>query len=550
MSVTSPYFTNKNTVASDQIEEGSPLLKKRCVEQVSATIDSIIEPSLPKSYGKCRKQKSPHPRVKKMKEIKHVHLAQQKPEVTPDKTILGLVTSFPSTSTLAPPTSTIAQSSKPAEITLSSDQQLVVNAAALGESFFYTGPAGTGKSFVLKVVTNKLKENKPPRSVFITASTGVAACNIGGTTLHSFAGVGLGTKDVNDLIKIVMQNKCARSRWKIATALVIDEVSMISGELFDKLEYIARVVRGSSQPFGGIQIILCGDFFQLPPVFSKDTTDHLLCFEAKTWKSVVPDCYQLNTIFRQKGDQTFVNLLNEVRSGVISDMTWRLLESCQRRNWSTDKELSDETSTIEATQLFPHREIVETTNNARLKQLEGEIVCYEAQDFATADNFKKLLEHDRLPAHLELKLNAQVLLLKNLDLSRELVNGSVGFVIGFASQNIEGDQLPIVQFRNGYVRTISREESSIEIGSELVAKRKQIPLTLAWALSIHKSQGMTLSKVEINLANVFAEGQAYVALSRVTSLKGLKISGDLPKGSKFQPNPKVLKFYEQIQQLL
>ena len=246
---------------------------------------------------------------------------------------------------------------------LSAEQRAVLQHALAGDSFFFTGAAGTGKSFLLRCIIAALQAKLGAPHVFVTArfvsrsphslsvcllaclcvslegamgdcacSTGIAACNISGTTLHSFAAIKLGRGTKKEVLRHVMASREGCQRWRTCEVLVVDEVSMISGELFDKIEFVARAVRRCERPFGGIQVILCGDFFQLPPVFDADEHEHRYCFEADCWRAVVPQSFMLRQIFRQR-DSTFIDVLSEVRTGNISPKTVACLQACIRAPW-------------------------------------------------------------------------------------------------------------------------------------------------------------------------------------------------------------------------
>jgi ATP-dependent DNA helicase PIF1 len=315
--------------------------------------------------------------------------------------------------------------------------------------------------------------------------------------------------------------------------LIVDEVSMIDGQLLDKIDEVARAVRKDQRTFGGLQLVLCGDVCQLPPV-GRDST---FFFEAKCWKTAVNRTVQLTRVFRQT-DMRFVEILNEMRVGSLSEKSIRMLKSLSRvPSYPEDG--------IEPAQLFCLRQEVEQANMKRLADLPGPLRQFNATDEAKDDTNKKRLNDNSLaPQLLELKLNAQVMLLKNVD--EKLVNGSLGRVIGFG----KGTGNPIVQFvtRDGDVieRTIGVDQWTIEVpGDGIVACRKQIPLALAWAMSIHKSQGQTLPRVKVDLARVFESGQAYVALSRATSMDGLQVLNF--DARKVRIHPKALEFTRNLQ---
>jgi ATP-dependent DNA helicase PIF1 len=472
-----------------------------------------------------------------------------------------------------------------------------------GNSFFFTGAAGTGKSYALREIIRIMKAFYSAEELQIVAPTGMAALALGGCTIHSFAGIGLGAEDAEYLVDKIKKNRKSLQRWRSVRVLIIDEVSMLSGELLDKLEYIANNVRPRSElPFGGIQIVLCGDFFQLPPIGtnakqqnnqkpiakasasasfpakssaasspfasmivvsdnSKSTnaspaSSNLFAFSSKSWKRLVKQTFKLTQVFRQIGDLKFVQALNEVREGEVSDQVYQQLINCVGRELPFDHG-------VEATRLYPTKNQVAMHNSQRLNKITGSVMEYKAQDrsrWPDSPQLKQIRDGCPAPEFLHLKIGAQVVLLKNFP-DDELVNGSRGTVTSFVSKaktEIDTEDetnpvalskntllLPLVTFENGVTRLIQSEKWSIVIDDEELASREQIPLDLAWALSIHKSQGMTIAQIEVSLRSVFECGQAYVALSRVTSLEGLKISEHFRK-EVIRAHPDVVTFYKSL----
>jgi ATP-dependent DNA helicase PIF1 len=254
-------------------------------------------------------------------------------------------------------------------IFLSEEQQHVLNLVIEHKkSVFFTGSAGTGKSVLLREIISSLRKKyyREPDRVAVTASTGLAACNVGGVTLHSFAGIGLGKEPVGDLVKKIKKNPKAKQRWLRTKVLVVDEVSMVDGELFDKLEHIARTLRNNGRPFGGIQLIITGDFFQLPPVPDSGKIAKF-AFDAATWNTVIEHTIGLHHIFRQK-DPVFANMLNEMREGRLSSASIAAFSKLDRPLPHVEA-LKD----IEATELFPTRQEVDRANALRMQQLHGQI---------------------------------------------------------------------------------------------------------------------------------------------------------------------------------
>lgn len=348
---------------------------------------------------------------------------------------------------------------------------------------------------------------------------------------------------------------------------------MVDGELFDKLSQIGRTIRNNGRPWGGIQLIVTGDFFQLPPVpDASKGRDAQFAFDAATWDTSIDHTIGLTQVFRQR-DPEFANMLNEMRLGKVSDDTVRAFKALDRPLKFADG--------IDLAELFPLRAQVEGSNERRLRDLPGPIHRFEAVDTGEEAIKDKLLANMMAPKAIELKEDAQVMLIKNLD--ETLVNGSLGKVIGFSDERTfemggntsdpemdaamskakkklsgfsrdpdllsSGKKYPIVQFisASGVPRVIlcQPEEWKVELpNGDVQAKRQQVPLILAWALSIHKAQGQTLERVTVNLAKVFEKGQAYVALSRATTQQGLRVVGF--DRTKVMAHPKVVDFYNKL----
>ncbi|KPM42133.1 ATP-dependent DNA helicase PIF1 [Neonectria ditissima] len=468
---------------------------------------------------------------------------------------------------------------KPDAEKLSEEQQTVLDLITQGRSVFFTGPAGTGKSVLLKKIIQQLaiKYLGDDKRVGITASTGLAAHGIGGTTLHRFAGVGLAQAPIERLIDDILSTKFKLDRWTDVEVLVIDEISMVDCLLFDKLDAIARTVRKIDRPFGGIQLVVTGDFFQLPPVKrGRDDGSPRFCFEAKAWSQVIQHTIGLTRVYRQR-DPEFVKMLNEVREGCLSPSTIKKFQKLNRPvSFNGSK----------ATELFPLRAEADGANKRRLQNIKGMTYNYTAKDGGTVTNAasrKMLLSNCIAPDLLKLKKGAQVILTRNID--GTLVNGSQGRVIGFAHSHSfhhtqwddedgephsdreppvideSSDQglYPVVRFtfKEGHSRvqlckpmewTVERWVPAPLLDDgwtvEKLATRTQVPLLLAWALSIHKSQGQTLSHVKVDLARVFETGHAYVALSRAKSTQGLQVLNFDP--SKVAVHPKVKAFYASL----
>jgi ATP-dependent DNA helicase PIF1 len=356
--------------------------------------------------------------------------------------------------------------------------------------------------------------------------------------------------------------------------LIMDEVSMVDGDLFDKLEQIARTIRNNGRPFGGIQLVITGDFFQLPPVPERGTQAKF-AFDAGTWTTSIEHTIGLHHVFRQK-DPVFAGMLNEMREG-------RLTPESISRFRRLERPLPTTEENIEATELFPTRQEVDRANATRMQQLHGSTFTFEARDGGTITNKEqrdRLLANCMVPEQIFMKKGAQVMLVKNMD--DTLVNGSLGKITGFMTEQmfniykedeeafLEGGPseaavktemmkstlglntnqvYPVVRFAiaDGTTRDLlcKREDWKVELpNGEVQASRSQIPLILAWALSIHKAQGQTLERVRVDLGKIFEKGQAYVALSRATSMEGLQILRFDPR--KVMAHEKVRLFYSSL----
>ena len=415
---------------------------------------------------------------------------------------------------------------------LSNKQQSAYNIMKSGENLFLTGAAGSGKTACLKLFINNFKTKL---NMGITSTTGISALLFGGSTIHSFLGIGLGTSSVEGIVKKLYSRDYLRKRWKELDVLIIDEISMLPPDLFDKLEKIACRIRRNEKPFGGIQLILSGDFLQLPCVKSSK-----FCFESDSWSKCVTNTVYLDKIMRQK-DQKFQECLNKIRIGNIDKKTKKILKS------RIGIELKNKDGIL-PTKLFATNKYVDYINNLELDKLAEK--GYEFYEYnmdinlsCSVNNKKFILEKYKKNCNaceqLQICKDSQVILLWNIDIEMGLVNGSRGVVIGF-----DKDDLPIVKFMNGVTEVIEYNTWEYEENDRITATITQIPLKLAYAITIHKSQGMSIDCVELDLSNSFTEGQSYVALSRVNSLDGLSII-DIDF-ERIRSNKKAVDFYKRL----
>jgi len=338
----------------------------------------------------------------------------------------------------------------------------------------------------------------------------------------------------------VVKNSKSKKNWTRCRLLIIDEISMLDAGLFEKLDYIARALRCSpDRPYGGIQLLLSGDFFQLPPVAPKGKPNKF-CFQSPLWQEMFgpENMIELKKIFRQE-EAEFVQLLSEVRFNKLSANTLVKLGELQRP--------LDCPNGIISTKLYSTNIDVDTVNQRFLKELPGEEVVLSAKDHPPESNLDKVFMAQK---NLVLKVNAQVMLIKNLD--SKLVNGSRGIVESFGPEvddygkEVPGSRLmPVVRFLSGETRRIAVADWKVLTGTGAVqATRIQVPLKLAWAVTIHKSQGLTIDHLEVDLGGVFEFGQAYVALSRARRLQGLRVLSF--NRMKIRSSPDVIAFYEQL----
>lgn len=408
-------------------------------------------------------------------------------------------------------------------------QKIAYDMMKNGQNIFITGGGGVGKSYLVK----KFYESfSPYKKIGLTSSTGISSLLIGGTTLHSYLGIGLGNDDVSKLVYNIGKNRMIKERYFNMEILIIDEISMISPELFDKIEEIFRIIRQDERPFGGVQIIITGDFLQLPCVGNEN-----FCFESESWKKYLSkNVVILDEIVRQK-DNVFQEVLNEVRIGSISDQTKKILLS---RLIKFDNNCHNIVPTI----LFSTNRDVDSYNNKKLEEINSkEVYEYELvwdipkggkkmlQD--TIDKYKRNLG---LSDKLELRVGAQVMVTYNLNIETGIVNGSRGIITRFNE-----DSIPVVKFKSGIEIAIDFHLYEVKEFDKVVITFTQLPLKLAYAITIHKSQGSTLDLVVMDLKDVFEYGQAYVALSRVKDLSSLYLKS-IDFG-KIVANPKALEFY-------
>lgn len=376
-----------------------------------------------------------------------------------------------------------------------------------GKNIFLTGSAGTGKTYVLNQYVKYLKERKIP--VSITASTGIAATHLEGTTIHAWSGIGIKNSLSNRNLQDLRKKKYLKKNIDKSKVLIIDEISMLHKKQLDMVNQVLQYFRETEEAFGGIQLVLCGDFFQLPPIgdYNEINRDKF-SFMSQSWLDANLNICYLTDQYRQT-DNTLHQILNEIRTGNISQNSKDILSSNQ-------VELDVE----EPTKLYTHNVDVDRINIQHLNSIKGKKENYKATikgNLKLAETVKRSI---MAPEKLELKIGSKVMFVKN-NHEKGYLNGSLGNVIRYDS-----DGLPVVRLLNGYEITAEHEDWRIEDESgKMLVSFQQVPLRLAWAITVHKSQGMTLDAAEMDLSKTFEKGQGYVALSRVKSLTGLNLTG-------------------------
>ncbi len=396
-------------------------------------------------------------------------------------------------------------------------QNTALNILKSGKNVFITGSAGTGKTYLLNQYTGWLKERRVYPT--IVAPTGIAASHLGGQTIHSFFALGIRDSIDEGYVEFLMDKKYLKTRFSKLDILIIDEVSMISPEIFSAMDLILRGFKGTDAPFGGVQVVISGDFFQLPPV-SREPKEKRFAWQSPVWKDLdLQTCY-LEEKFRQD-DSRLIQILDDIRAGSISEASEQML--AERH----EKELNIKTPT----KLYTHNVDVDRINLSELEKLEGQSKVFVYESKGSKKNIEKIFKSSLVLEELALKKGAVVIFIKN-NPEAGYVNGTTGRVESFSPI----DNMPIVRTTGGKKIKLDQEDWSLENDSGTVtATVSQVPLRLAWAITIHKSQGMTLDAAEIDLSKTFETGQGYVALSRIKNIEGLRLMGLNPMALRVDP---------------
>lgn len=405
-----------------------------------------------------------------------------------------------------------------------------------GGNAYITGAAGSGKTHLLNMYIEYLKDHDVEMG--ITASTGIAATHMGGVTIHSWTGLGVR----NDLspydLEGMQEKQYLWKRMEKVKVLIIDEVSMLHHFRLDLVDKILKSFKRNDLPFGGVQVILCGDFFQLPPVSRYGEPDPKFIYHSTAWKQGNFKVCYLEEQFRQNDDIS-ISVLNDIRGSRVDEGTMNHVRTRFRSQHG--EVVINMDPVIKPTRLYTHNVDVDSVNEAELEHLKGDSMTYEMDTNGKANIVEILKKSCMAPEHLNLKVGAKVMFVKN-NFDAGYANGTLGIV-----RNLEGTSGgPVVETLTGKLIDVPVESWTIEEDGKVKAELKQYPLRLAWAITVHKSQGMSLDAVEVDLSRAFEKGMGYVALSRVRSWNGLTILGFNDKA--LLVDPEVLSYDSQLRE--
>lgn len=387
------------------------------------------------------------------------------------------------------------------------NQGLALEILLSGQSALLTGPAGTGKTFVLNQFIKLAKYEG--EHVSVTATTGLAATHLGGTTIHAWAGIGISDTVGNGFVEHMAKGR--REIIEKTDVLIIDEISMLHDYRLDMVDEVCRLVRRKDEPFGGIQVIMSGDFFQLPPVNRNDSREGGFVVNSRVWQELDPVILYLTDQFRQSEGDDLLDVLTSLRA---NDLRRRHAELLLAR---TDVSPPED---AKLTELHTTNVDVDRINELQLAKLGGDELIYQQHSTGSANYVENLQRSVLAPSVLTLKQGALVMAVKN-DTARRYANGSIGTVVDFEPAT----EYPVVEFLNGKTVTMQPDTWELRDGDKKRASISQVPLRLAWAITVHKSQGMTLDAARIDLRKAFVPGMGYVALSRVKNIDNLYLTG-------------------------
>ena len=401
-------------------------------------------------------------------------------------------------------------------------QDMALTIMKTGANVFLTGEPGSGKTHTVNAYIRYLREHDIQPS--ITASTGIAATHVGGMTIHSWSGIGIRRALTDYDLDAMGANEPLVRRLTNAKVLIIDEISMLDGTVLAMVETVTRTLRRRDQPFGGLQVIFVGDFFQLPPIADRNSGERAqFCFESKAWASANPIVCYLSEQHRQE-DTAFLSTLSAIRRGELEDSVFEYIG---------ERHVAPGEHPADIPQLYTHNIDVDKKNVQELAKLDASERIFLMSTKGSTARVEQLVKGCLSPAELVLKEGASVMFTKN-NFEGGYVNGTLGVVVGFDEDN----DYPLVETREGDVITALPSEWAIDDSGKVLATISQIPLRLAWAITVHKSQGMSLDAATMDLSRAFEYGQGYVALSRVRQFSGLHILGINQRA--FEVHPLVL----------
>ncbi len=387
-------------------------------------------------------------------------------------------------------------------------QAEAINILKTGANVFLTGEPGSGKTHTVNAYIKYLREHDIEPSV--TASTGIAATHVGGMTIHSWSGVGIKRVLQPYDLETLSQRESLVKRLNAAKILIIDEISMLDATVLDLVERITRLLRQRPEPFGGLQVIFVGDFFQLPPIPQQGEGPARFAFESLAWKRANPIVCYLSEQHRQE-DEAYLGTLSAIRKGDIGDHIYEHLET---------RRVDAPEEGVTATRLYTHNADVDKMNESELTRIKGDVRSFVMDAVGNSKLIEGLRKNCISPETLKLKIGAVVMFTKN-NFEVGYVNGTLGTIAAFDAFSGR----PVVETRAGKRIVAEPMDWAIEDSGKILAKVTQVPLRLAWAITVHKSQGMSLDAAHMDLSRAFEYGQGYVALSRVRTMDGLYLQG-------------------------
>lgn len=431
----------------------------------------------------------------------------------------------------------VTQNDRMPHITMT--QQEALDILKLGHNVYITGPAGSGKTYVLNKYIDYLKDHDV--DIGVTASTGIAATHMGGVTIHAWSGLGVKDSLSEYDLEAMQEKQYLWKRFEKVKVLIIDEVSMLHHFRLDLVDRITRTFKRNNKPFGGIQVILCGDFFQLPPVSRMGEPETHFVYRSEAWRDASFKVCYLEEQHRQK-DDALLQILNDIRGNRVNETTMEHLQKCYKEVRDGDDLRKSKKSAIdiEPTRLYTHNIDVDSVNEKELAKLNAKETTYDMHTRGNETLVSILQKSCLAPQRLRLRVGAKVMFVKN-NFEGGYANGTLGTVTSLTPSG------PVVKTASGKLIHVTPESWKIEEEGKVKAELQQYPLRLAWAITVHKSQGMSLDAIEVDLSKSFEKGMGYVALSRVRTLAGLVILGMHP--SALAVNEEILEYDELLREL-